>query len=82
MLPETQRSPRSRAGVVRDVGYLGSVTRYTVELDGGETLVVLRQNLDTSAAEARKQLGSRVLLEWREEDEAVLESDKQEEQKP
>jgi hypothetical protein len=29
-----------------------------------------------------QQLGRRVLLEWREQDEAVLDSDSQEEQKP
>jgi putative spermidine/putrescine transport system ATP-binding protein len=82
ILPEGQASARGQAGVVRDVGYLGSVTRYTVELDRGETLVVLRQNLDTSAADALAQLGRRVLLEWREQDEAVLDSDNQEEQRP
>jgi putative spermidine/putrescine transport system ATP-binding protein len=79
---ESTNSARAVPGVVRDVGYLGSVTRYTVELDGGETMVVLRQNLDTSAADARRQLGRRVTLEWREEDEAVLDSDDQEVKRP
>jgi putative spermidine/putrescine transport system ATP-binding protein len=82
ILPDGETSPRAVAGVVRDVGYLGSVTRYMVELDSGETMVVLRQNLDTSAADARAQLGRRVLLEWREQDEAILDSDKQEDNKP
>jgi putative spermidine/putrescine transport system ATP-binding protein len=82
LLPEGETSPRALAGVVRDVGYLGSVTRYTVELDRGETLVVLRQNLETSAADALGQRGRRVLLEWREEDEAILDTQTQEEQKP
>jgi putative spermidine/putrescine transport system ATP-binding protein len=82
ILPAGETSPRALAGVVRDVGYLGSVTRYTVELDGGETVVVMRQNLDTSAADALEQRGRRVMLEWREADEAILDSDKQEDQKP
>jgi putative spermidine/putrescine transport system ATP-binding protein len=82
MLAQGESSPRALPGVVRDVGYLGAVTRYTVELDRGETLVVLRQNVDTSAADARRQLGRRVLLEWREQDEAVLDTTSQEEQKP
>ena len=82
MLPEGETSPRALAGVVRDVGYLGSVTRYAVELDRGETLVVLRQNLETSAADALAQRGRRVLLEWREEDEAVLDTQSEEEHEP
>ena len=82
MLAQGESAARALPGVVRDVGYLGSVTRYTVELDRGETLVVLRQNLDTSAADAMQQLGRRVLLEWREEDEAVLETKSEEEQEP
>jgi len=82
MLAQGESAARALPGVVRDVGYLGSVTRYTVELDRGETLVVLRQNLDTSAADAMRQLGRRVLLEWREEDEAVLETKSEEEQEP
>ncbi|HEX4563102.1 MAG TPA: ABC transporter ATP-binding protein [Solirubrobacteraceae bacterium] len=82
ILAQGETSPRAVAGVVRDVGYLGSVTRYTVELDRGETLVVLRQNLETSAADALAQRGRRVLLEWREADEAVLDSDNQEARRP
>jgi putative spermidine/putrescine transport system ATP-binding protein len=54
-------------GVVREVVYLGSVTRFVVELDRGETLVVVRQNLETSAAEALRERGRRVCLAWRPE---------------
>ena len=52
----SRAAARSRAAV-REVAYLGAVTRYEVELDGGETLVVLQQNLDTSAAEALRERG-------------------------
>ena len=55
-------------GVVRDVAYLGSVTRYMVETQDGRTLTVLRQNTDTSAEQARAERGRRVALSWREED--------------
>ena len=44
---------------MREVAYLGSVTRYVVELDDGETLVVVGQNLDTSAAQALRERGPR-----------------------
>jgi putative spermidine/putrescine transport system ATP-binding protein len=59
-------------GVVREVAYLGSVTRYVVETDRGETLVVLRQNLDTSAEMALAERGRAVRLAWRAQDEAML----------
>jgi putative spermidine/putrescine transport system ATP-binding protein len=66
------------AGTVRDVAYLGSVTRYDVELDGGETLIVLRQNLDTSAAEALAKRGRRVRLAWRPDDASALDINQEE----
>ncbi len=55
---------QSAAGAVREVVYLGSVTRYVVDLDEGQTLVALRQNLDTSAGEALAERGRRVRLAW------------------
>ncbi len=61
------------AGVVREVAYLGSVTRYVVETGGGQTIVALRQNSDTSAERALQERGREVRLAWRPQDEAVLE---------
>ena len=51
-------------GRIRDVVYAGMFTRYVVDLDDGGELVVVRQNLETSSAEALDQRGRRVLLEW------------------
>jgi putative spermidine/putrescine transport system ATP-binding protein len=51
------------AGVVKDVQYAGSVTRYVVELESGERLVVVRQNLESSPVET----DARVNLHWRPE---------------
>ncbi len=51
-------------GRIRDVVYLGAVTRYVVQLDAGGELVALRQNLETSSAEALEQRGQRVRLTW------------------
>jgi putative spermidine/putrescine transport system ATP-binding protein len=49
-------------GVVREVVYLGPVTRYVVELDSGETLVALRQNSELiDEGPARDE---RVRLAW------------------
>jgi putative spermidine/putrescine transport system ATP-binding protein len=51
-------------GTVREVVYLGPVTRYIVDLDEGRTLVALRQNLDISAGQALEERGRRVRLAW------------------
>jgi putative spermidine/putrescine transport system ATP-binding protein len=50
-------------GVVKDVQYAGAVTRYVVELDSGERLVVVRQNLESSPVGP----DARVNLHWRPE---------------
>ena len=55
------------AGAVREVVYLGMVTRYIVALDAGGELAVVRQNLETSSQEALSEQGKRVRLSWRPE---------------
>ena len=54
-------------GVIRDVVYVGMVTRYIVDLHSGGELVVVRQNLETSSQEVLEAKGKRVRLEWRPE---------------
>jgi putative spermidine/putrescine transport system ATP-binding protein len=54
----------SEAGRIRDVIYLGMVTRYIVELDRGGELVAVQQNLETSSQDALDQKGNRVRLQW------------------
>jgi putative spermidine/putrescine transport system ATP-binding protein len=54
-------------GVIRDVVYVGMVTRYIVDLHSGGELVVVRQNLETSSREVLEAKGKRVRLEWRPE---------------
>jgi putative spermidine/putrescine transport system ATP-binding protein len=51
-------------GRVRDVVYLGALTRYIVELDVGGELVVVQQNLSTSSMEALQVRGRPVRLMW------------------
>jgi putative spermidine/putrescine transport system ATP-binding protein len=51
-------------GRVRDVVYLGAVTRYIVQLDVGGELVVMQQNLTTSSMEALQVRGNSVRLVW------------------
>jgi putative spermidine/putrescine transport system ATP-binding protein len=54
-------------GTVREVVYVGMVTRFVVDLDAGGQLVVVRQNLETSSQEALSEQGRRVRLSWRPE---------------
>ena len=55
---------RSAVGTVSDVAYVGPVTRLTVELDAGPTLVVLQQNLSVTSSEVAALAGTRVRLLW------------------
>ena len=54
-------------GTIRDVVYVGMFTRYIVELESGGELTVVKQNLETSSADALESRGRRVRLEWRPE---------------
>jgi putative spermidine/putrescine transport system ATP-binding protein len=54
----------SATGHVLEVVYLGALTKYTVALDGGGSLVVFQQNLTTSSMEALQVRGRTVRLIW------------------
>jgi putative spermidine/putrescine transport system ATP-binding protein len=51
-------------GTVREVVYVGSATRFLVDLDVGGGLVALQQNLQTSSMDVQGLRGSRVRLLW------------------
>jgi putative spermidine/putrescine transport system ATP-binding protein len=61
-------------GHVREVVYLGAVTRYTVELDLGGNLVVMQQNLATSSMQALQVRGRAVRLVWGRENNRQVEA--------
>ena len=67
ILMTTDGAGEGESGTVREVVYLGMVTRFVVDLDGGGQLVVVRQNLETSSQEALSEQGKRVRLSWRPE---------------
>jgi putative spermidine/putrescine transport system ATP-binding protein len=69
----------SETGRIRDVVYVGMVTRYTVELDEGGELMVIKQNLETTSGEALEARGRRVRLAWRPEHTYAIETGKEEE---
>jgi putative spermidine/putrescine transport system ATP-binding protein len=54
-------------GRIRDVVYLGMVTRYVVELEDGTEILAVAQNLETSSQDALQQRGRRVRVQWRRE---------------
>jgi putative spermidine/putrescine transport system ATP-binding protein len=72
LLRPGESDPGAVGGVVREVAYLGSITRYVVETDASQMLTVIRQNLDTSAAKALEERGRRVQLAWHEQDASLL----------
>jgi putative spermidine/putrescine transport system ATP-binding protein len=56
-------------GTVREVVYVGSATRFLVDLDAGATLVAVRQNLQTSSMDVQSMRDTRVQLVWKKEHE-------------
>ncbi len=69
---EPQAGSHVEAGQVRDVQYMGPVTRYHVTLDRGGELQVLTQNLDEGSIEVLEVKGRRVRLAWRAGQESII----------
>jgi putative spermidine/putrescine transport system ATP-binding protein len=69
---EPEAGSHVEAGVVRDVQYVGPVTRYHVTLDRGGELQVLAQNLEEGSSEVLEVKGRRVRVEWRPGQESVI----------
>ena len=51
-------------GRIRDVIYLGMYTRYEVEIESGNSLTVVQQNLITTSSKGQSALGQDVQLFW------------------
>jgi putative spermidine/putrescine transport system ATP-binding protein len=64
-------------GRIRDTSYAGMVTKYLVALEAGGELQVVRQNLETTSAEALEQRGQQVTVGWRPEHTVAVEEDQQ-----
>jgi len=60
---------------VREVVYLGAVTRYIVDLRAGGALTVVSQNLETSEQDAAALRGRDVRLAWRRDTVAEIQED-------
>jgi len=69
-LVETDAAPnglRTERGRIADIAYAGMTTRYTVALDAGGELQVVRQNMESTSADAASAQGREVLVGWRPE---------------
>jgi len=62
----------SEQGKIVEVGYAGMVTRYTVALEAGGTLQLVRQNVDSASPDANAVQGKTVLVGWRPEHAATV----------
>jgi putative spermidine/putrescine transport system ATP-binding protein len=69
-------------GRVTDVSYVGPLTRYVVALDAGGELQVVRQNLETSSADALGEHGREVSVAWRQEHTSAVDGQPEEEEGP
>src|SRR5262245_24326136 len=58
---------RTEPGHIAAIAYAGMVTRYTVELDAGGELQVVRQNVEGASADAASEQGREVIVGWRPE---------------
>jgi putative spermidine/putrescine transport system ATP-binding protein len=54
-------------GRIAEVAYAGMITRYTVALDAGGQLQLVRQNVGGASPDATTERGSEVLVGWRPE---------------
>ena len=63
---------RWASGIVREVVYVGDVTRFVVALDAGGELVAMQQNLETSSSDVLAFRGRRVALAWRPDHEFAV----------
>ena len=71
---ETGPQDWTATGHVREVVYLGAITRYIVDLEAGGTLVVMQQNLATSSMEALQVKGKAVRLVWQRKNNRSVEA--------
>jgi len=64
--PDIEPAPDEHGalGTVREVVYVGSATRFVVDLDAGSSLVALQQNLEASSMDVMRFRDTRVRLVW------------------
>jgi putative spermidine/putrescine transport system ATP-binding protein len=69
---ETSNDLHSERGKVVEIAYAGMVTRYTVALEQGGELQLVRQNVGSTSTDALAEQGKEVLVGWRPEHAAAI----------
>jgi len=64
-------------GTIKDVSYAGMITRYLVDLEAGGSLQIVRQNLETSSADAQAKRGRKVKIGWRADQTVAVEGEEE-----
>ncbi len=78
----TPNGLRTERGRIAEVAYAGMVTRYTVALDAGGELQLVRQNVEGASAGAATEQGREVLVGWRPEHTVAVRGKPTEEESP
>jgi putative spermidine/putrescine transport system ATP-binding protein len=73
---------RTERGRIAEVAYAGMVTRYTVALEGGGELQLVRQNVEGASSGATSEQGREVLVGWRPEHTVAVRGQRIEEESP
>ena len=73
----SEAEDKTERGVIREVIYVGSVTRFVVDLDAGGALTVVRQNVDGARLDAHEDRGRPVLLAWRPENTYAIQGERE-----
>jgi putative spermidine/putrescine transport system ATP-binding protein len=73
---------RTERGRIADVSYAGMVTRYTVALEGGGELQLVRQNVEGGSTGAPSEQDREVLVGWRPEHTVAVRGQRKEEESP
>jgi putative spermidine/putrescine transport system ATP-binding protein len=73
---------RTERGRIAEVAYAGMVTRYTVALEAGGELQLVRQNVEGASSEAPSEQGREVLVGWRPEHTVAVRGQRKEEESP
>jgi putative spermidine/putrescine transport system ATP-binding protein len=63
----TPNGLRTERGHIAEIAYVGMITRYTVALDAGGELQVIRQNVEGTSVDAASEQGREVVVGWRPE---------------
>jgi putative spermidine/putrescine transport system ATP-binding protein len=73
---------RTERGRIADVSYVGMITRYTVALDAGGELQVIRQNVEGTPLDTASEQGREVVVAWRPEHTVAVSSSTKTEEEP